>query len=62
MFVGTHWKAVYLWYELILTNCFIHKSKLVKEGTCAAVPKALPTRRKPANPNHIIFLSDDKFF
>jgi hypothetical protein len=41
---------------------FIHKGKLVKEGTCAAMPKALRARRKPANPNHIIFLSDDKFF
>jgi hypothetical protein len=41
---------------------FIHKGKLVKEGTCAAMPKALRARRKPVNPNHIIFLSDDKFF
>jgi hypothetical protein len=26
------------------------------------VPKALRARRKPANPNHIIFLSDENFF
>jgi hypothetical protein len=26
------------------------------------VLKALRTRRKPANPNHIIFFSDEKFF
>ncbi len=41
---------------------FIHKTKSVKEATCAGVPKALRTRRKPANPNHIIFLSDEKKF
>jgi hypothetical protein len=46
----------------MLTNCFIYKSKSVKEATCAAVLKALRTRRKPANPNHIIFLSEYKFF
>jgi hypothetical protein len=62
MFVGTHWKAVCLWYKLMLKKFFIHKGKSVKEGTCAAVPKALHARRKPANPNHIIFLSDDNFF
>jgi hypothetical protein len=61
MFVGTHWKAVYLWNELMLTNCLYSQSKSVKEATCAAVLKGLRTRRKPANLNHIIFLSDEKF-
>jgi len=59
MFVDTHWKAVYLWYELMLKTVFIKKIKSVKEATCAAVLKALPMRRKPANPNRIIFLSDE---
>jgi hypothetical protein len=60
MFVGTNWKAVYLWYELMLTNCF-YSQKQVGKATCAAVLKALRTRRKPSNPNHIIFLSDENF-
>jgi hypothetical protein len=35
---------------------------LVKEATCAAVLKALRTRRKPANQNHIIFYLMRNFF
>ncbi len=53
MFVVTHWKAVYLWYELMLTNCFYSQKQVGKGSNCAGVLKALRTRRKPANPNHI---------
>jgi hypothetical protein len=41
---------------------FINKNKSVKKTSCAAVLKALRTRRKPSNPNHIIFFSDENFF
>jgi hypothetical protein len=42
-------------------NCLYSKNKSVKETTFAALLKAVHTRRKPANPNHIIFFSDDNF-
>jgi hypothetical protein len=32
MFVGIHWKAVYLWYELMLTKCF-YSQKQVGKGS-----------------------------
>jgi hypothetical protein len=59
MFVGTHWKAVYLWYSFMLTNCFYSQKQVGKGSNLRS--SNLCTRRKQANPNHIIFFSDNFF-
>ncbi len=44
----------------ITTTVFLKKNMSAELSTCAAVLKALSTRRKPANTNHIIFFCAEK--
>jgi hypothetical protein len=41
---------------------FIFKNMSAENATLEALPKPLPTRSKPPNPNKIIFFTDEKIF
>jgi hypothetical protein len=62
MFFGTHWKAVYLWYELMLKYCLYSQKHVCKGNNLCSCPKSFAHQEKPAKANHIIFFSDEKFF
>jgi hypothetical protein len=40
MFVGTQWKAVYLWYELVLTNCLFSQKQVGKGSNLCSCAKS----------------------
>jgi hypothetical protein len=46
----------------MLTNCFYSQKQVGKGRNLCSYAKSSARQRKPANPNHFIFLSDDKFF
>jgi hypothetical protein len=40
MFVGIHWKTLYLWYELMLTNCFYSQKQVGKGSILCSCAKS----------------------
>ncbi len=56
MFVSTHWKAVYLWYELMLTNCFSSQKQVGKGSNLCSCAKSSAHQKKTSQskPHHFL--------
>ncbi len=46
MFVGTHWKAVCLWYKLMLKNCFYSQRQVGKGRNLCSCAKSSARKKK----------------
>jgi hypothetical protein len=56
MFVGTHWKAVCLWYKLMLTNCFYSQRQVGKGRNLCSCAKSSARKKKTSQskPHHFL--------
>jgi hypothetical protein len=62
MFFGTHWKAVYLWYELMLKYCHYSQKQVGKGNNLCCCAKSFARHNKTSQSNHIVFFFDENFF
>ncbi len=56
MFVGTHWKAVYPRYELMLTNCFYSQKQVGKGSNLCRCAKSSAHQKKTSKSKSHHFL------
>jgi hypothetical protein len=56
MFVGIHWKAVCLWYKLMLTNCFYSQKQVGKGRNLSSFAKSSARQKKTSEskPHHFL--------
>ncbi len=53
MFVGIHWKAVYLWHELMLTKCFYSQKQVAKGSTlCSCATSSAHQKKTSQSKTH----------